>query len=92
MTSRAQRGQIRGDSDSALKAAYVHSCQLKLLIRRARSEEPGFCRSRCLSRLLQVAQYLEKSLEWLGGGLETEIALAIHFAGGVDGVSAGGVQ
>jgi hypothetical protein len=87
----------RGDSDSAsLRAAFIHSSQLKLLIRRARSEETGFHRTKCLSRLLEVSEYLEKSLEWLDGGPETEIAteiaLAIFYSGGVDGVSAGGVQ
>jgi hypothetical protein len=66
--------------------------QLKLLLRRARSEETGFCRSKCLTELLQVAQYLEKSLEWLGSEPESELALALYYAGGVDGVCAGGVQ
>jgi hypothetical protein len=83
---------VHGDSDSAsLRAAFIHSSQLKLLLRRARAEEAGFHRNQCLARLLQVAEYLEKSVEWLGGGPETEIALAIYYAG-VDGVSAGGVQ
>jgi hypothetical protein len=82
-----------GDSDSAsLRAAFIHSSQLKLLLRRAQLEQTGFHRSRCLSRLLEVSEYLEKSLEWLGSGPETtEVALAFYFAG-VDGVSAGGVQ
>ena len=81
-----------GDSDSAsLRAAFIHSSQLKLLLRRAQLEQTGFHRSKRLSRLLQVAEYLEKSLEWLGSGPETEVALAVYYAG-VDGVSAGGVQ
>lgn len=89
MSSRATQ---RGDSDSAsLSAALLHSAQLTLLLRRARSEELGFCRIRCLSRLLQTAQYLEKSLEWLDSEAETELALGLYFAD-EDGITEGDVQ
>ena len=81
-----------GDSDSAsLRAAFIHSCQLKLLLRRAQLEQTGFHRTKCLSRLLEVSEYLEKSLEWLNDEPMAEIVLAIHYAG-LDGVSAGGLQ
>ena len=81
-----------GDSDSAsLRAAFIHSSQLKLLLRRAQSEESGIYRSRCLSRLLHVAEYLEKSLEWVDGEPMAEVALALFYCG-VDGISPGGRQ
>ncbi len=82
------RNTHRRDSTS-LRAALLHSAQLKLSLRRAQREEKGFYRSKCLSRLLEATQYLEKSVAWLDSEAETELALAIHYAGGV---FAGGLQ
>jgi len=79
-----------GDSDpGSLREALVCASQLKLLLRRARSEQIGLHTSRCLSRLLQIAEYLEKSLEWVDGEPMAEVALALHYAVEA-GISAGG--
>lgn len=76
--SSTQRGQIRGDNDSA-RAAYIHACQLKLLLRRARSEETGVQKSECLTRLLQGLEHICASLEWLtSGGLRAKVAPKIQ--------------
>jgi hypothetical protein len=70
----------------------LQAYQLKLLLRRARSQETTCQKSQCLGRLLEGLERICTSLEWLDGHRSEVEAAQVILPVEADLVSAGGLQ